>query len=54
VIEAVKFKTSKGLFMRETKLSYRFRNIPKTKFDPKSFRTKKINKNISLIYGTLK
>jgi hypothetical protein len=54
VVEAAKFKTSKGMFMRETKLSYRFRNIPKTKFDPKSFRTKKINKNISLVYGKLK
>jgi hypothetical protein len=54
VLEAVKFKTSKGLFMRETKLTYRFRNIPKTKFIPKTFRTKKINKNISLIYGQLK
>jgi hypothetical protein len=54
VLEAVKFKTSKGLFMRETKTSYRFRNIPKTKFIPKTFRTKKINKNISLIYGQLK
>lgn len=54
VIDAVKFKTSKGLFMRETKTSYRFRNIPKTKFIPKSYRTKKINKNISLIYGQLK
>jgi hypothetical protein len=54
VIEASKFKTSKGMFMRETKLSYRFRNIPKTKFDPKSFRSKKINKNITLVYGKLK
>jgi len=54
VVEAVKFKTSKGLFMRETKLSYRFRNIPKTKFQPKSFRSKKINKNITLVYGKLK
>jgi hypothetical protein len=54
VVEAVKFKTSKGLLMRETKLSYRFRNIPKTKFDPKSFRSKKINKNITLVYGKLK
>jgi hypothetical protein len=54
VLEAVKFKTSKGMFMRETKTSYRFRNIPKTKFIPKTFRTKKINKNISLIYAQLK
>jgi hypothetical protein len=41
-------------FMRETKLSYRFRNISKQKFKPKSFRTKKINKNVSLIFGELK
>ena len=54
VVEAAKFKTSKGLLMRETKLSYRFRNIPKTKFNPKSFRSKKINKNITLVYGELK
>lgn len=54
VVEADKFKTSKGLYMRETKLSYRFRNIPKTKFNPKSFRSKKINKNITLVYGKLK
>jgi hypothetical protein len=53
-VEASKFKTEKGIFMRETKLSYRFRNIPKTKFEPKSYRTKKINKDISLIYGKLK
>ena len=54
VAESAKFKTEKGLFMRETKLSYRFRNIPKTKFEPKTFRTKKINKNVSLVYGKLK
>ena len=54
VVEAAKFKTEKGLFMRETKLSYRFRNIPKTKFIPKDYRTKKINKDISLVYGKLK
>jgi hypothetical protein len=53
-LEANKFKTEKGMFMRETKLSYRFRNIPKTKFEPKTYRTKKINKDISLIYGKLK
>jgi hypothetical protein len=41
-------------FMRETKLSYRFRNISKQKFKPKSFRTKKINKNVSLVFGELK
>jgi hypothetical protein len=44
-------KNKKKIFMRETKNSYRFRNIPKTKFEKKSFRTKKPNANISLIYG---
>jgi len=36
-------------FMREDSQSYRFRNIPKTKF--KSFRSKVINPEITLIYG---
>jgi len=40
-------------FYRETDQSYRFRAIPKTKFVKKSFRTKKINKNLSLIFGEL-
>ena len=53
-LEASKFSDKNGMFMRETKLSYRFRNIPKTKFEPKTYRTKKINKDISLIYGKLK
>lgn len=39
-------------FYRETDDSFRFRNIPKTKFS--EFRTKQINDNISLIYGKLK
>ena len=39
-------------FFRETSESYRFRNIPKTKF--KSFRTKVVNDKISLIYGDLR
>ena len=43
----------KKKFYRETDGSYRFRNIPKTKFIKKSFRTKKINSNISLIFGLL-
>jgi hypothetical protein len=55
VVEASKFGSKKGMFMRETKQSFRFRNIPKTKFIPKSYRTKKIGKNgVSLIYGELK
>ena len=36
-------------FYRETEQSYRFRNIPKTKFN--KFKTKVINNKISLIYG---
>ena len=39
---------------RETKASYRFRAIPKTKFNPKMFRSKKINKDITLVFGELK
>jgi hypothetical protein len=39
---------------RETKASYRFRAIPKTKFVPKMFRSKKINKDITLVFGELK
>ena len=37
-------------FYRETKNSFRFRNIPKQKF--KSFKSKKINPDITLIYGS--
>lgn len=44
-------KDKKKKFYRETDNSYRFRNIPKTKFVKKSFRTKKINDSISLIFG---
>ena len=47
-------KITKPKFMRETQQSYRFRNIPKTKFQSKSFRTKIINPNISLVFGNLK
>lgn len=53
--EAKKFiNDDKKKFYRETETSYRFRAIPKTKFEKKSFRTKKINSNISLIFGKLK
>ena len=41
-------------FYRETVKSYRFRNIPKTHFMPKCYKTKKINKNVSIIIGKLK
>jgi hypothetical protein len=40
-------------FYRETKSSFRFRNIPKQKFQKKSFRSKKINPDVTLIYGKL-
>ena len=39
------------IMMRETKDSYRFRNILKTKFKLDSFKTKKVNENISLVFG---
>lgn len=41
-------------YYRTTGESYRFRNIPKTMFDPKTYRTKVVNDNISLVYGKLK
>jgi len=47
-------KDKKKNFYRETETSYRFRAIPKTKFEKKSFRTKKINDNISLVFGKIK
>ena len=45
-------KTKKDKFMRETSKSYRFRNVPKTKFS--SFVTKVVNPEVSLVFGTLK
>ena len=47
-------KSNKKHYYRETLQSYRFRVIPKTKFIPKSYKTKVINSNISLIFGKLK
>lgn len=41
-------------FYRETNESWRFRNIPKTKFIDSSFRSKVINDNITLIFGKLR
>ena len=41
-------------FMRETTDSYRFRNLAKTKFVPSSFRTKKVNDRVSLVFGERK
>lgn len=47
-------KTNKKHFYRETKSSFRFRNIPKQKFISKTFRTKNLKNGISLIMGELK
>jgi hypothetical protein len=41
--------SKKKSFYRETNSSYRFRNKPKTLF--KTFKSKKINKDITLVYG---
>jgi len=51
--EAIKYTGPNKKFFRETKHSYRFRNTPKQKFDPKSFRTAILNKDISLVFGKL-
>jgi len=48
-------KDNTKTFYRETKNTYRFRNISKQKFEPKTFRTKKIRgKPISIVFGKLK
>lgn len=47
-------KNKRRTFIRETAQSYRCRNLPKTQFTTGSFKTKKINNMISLIYGKLK
>ena len=45
-------KKKKVPFMRETKNTYRYRHIPKTKFS--EFRSKKVNKDITIVFGKLK
>ena len=40
-------------FYRTTESSYRFRNLSKQKFNKKTFRSKKVNKDITLIFGEL-
>jgi len=45
-------KDKNKTFYRETTDSWRFRNIPKTKFS--EFRSKVINPNITLIFGKLR
>ena len=38
-------------FVRETDSSFRVRVVPKTKFDHTTFRSKKINNFITIVYG---
>jgi len=52
--QAKEFIKGNKNFYRETNQSYRFRNIPKQKFKPKSFRSKKISPDTTLIFGALK
>lgn len=47
-------KDKKKNFYTELKTSFRFRYIPKGKFVSKSFKTKVINPEVSLLYGELK
>ena len=41
-------------FMKEMKNVYSFRNISKQKFIPSTYRTRKLNKNVKIIFGELK
>ena len=49
-------KNKNRTFIRETKNSYRIRNIPKTKFIKGTYRTKKVkgHPNLSMVFGELK
>jgi len=51
--EITQNKHKKNFYYRTTEQSIRFRNIPKTRFDRKSFRTKKVDEDVSLIFGHL-
>jgi hypothetical protein len=46
-------KDPKKSYYRETMDSWRWRNYPKTYFDHKTFRSKVINKDITLVFGKL-
>ena len=46
-------RNKKKNYYRETEESYRFRNIPKTAFKPGSFVSKKVNENMTLVFGHL-
>ena len=47
-------KDPKKKYYRETKNFYRFRNISKQKFKPKTYYSKKLNDDIILVFGELK
>lgn len=51
---AHKFIGGRKRFYEEKDTEYWFRNIAGNQFKPDSFRTKKVNENIRLIYGQLK
>lgn len=53
-MEARHIIKKKKFFHRMTKNHHRFRNIPKGHFESKTFRSKKINKDITLVFGKLK
>jgi hypothetical protein len=40
-------------FVRENSFAFRVRVVPKTKFNKTTFRTKKINEYLTLVFGTL-
>jgi hypothetical protein len=41
-------------FMRTTDTQYRYRNVPKTKFQKDSYKTKTVSKGVNLVFGLLK
>ena len=49
-----KISQSKKKGYLETEDSFRFKNIDKNKFDPTTFRSKKINDQVTLVFGHLK
>ena len=47
-------KNTHKLFYRETEHSWRFRNLPKTQFVVGSYKSKRVNDVMTLVYGVLK
>ena len=46
-------KDPKKSFYRDDNTSWRWRYYPKTYFDPNTFRSKVVNKDITLVFGKL-